>query len=65
MKKTNSTYGVYISNENTAGRIGTGTKKEMMSLFESIKNDPGYDCVSLIKWNVKYNCWYEIEKVLK
>lgn len=64
MKKTNNTYGVYVANEKQAGRIGTGTKAEMVKLFEQVKNDPSYECVALIRWSVKYNCWYEIEKRL-
>ena len=64
MKKTNSTYGVYIANAQQAGRIGTGTKAEMRALFDQVKNSPEYECVALIRWNEKYNCWYEIEKQL-
>jgi hypothetical protein len=65
MTKTNRTYGVYVTNETMCGRIGTGTKTEMRNLFDLVKNDPQYELVSLIKWSVRYNCWYHIEKVYK
>lgn len=65
MMKTNRTYGVYVANKNIAGRIGTGSKAEMFALFESVKNDHQYDCVALIKWNTRYNCWYDVEKIIR
>lgn len=62
MKKTNQTYGVYVANPTEAGRIGTGTKKDMINLFELTKNDPTYELVELLKWSAKYNCWYAVDK---
>ena len=65
MKKTNRTYKVYITNAKMAGSLGIGTKKEMTALYEQVKNNPEYDCVALIKWSERYNCWYDVEKTLR
>ncbi len=61
MKKTNKTYGIYISNSIECGTIAVGTKSDMIIKFNELKNNKEYDHIELNKWSTKYNMWEKID----
>jgi hypothetical protein len=62
MKLTDKTYQVYTTTDTYTNVAGRGSKREMQALFDACKNNTEYTLVALMKYSVRYNCWYSVEK---